>query len=508
MAGYGLALLSGLLQGLGGLPKGMHEADQLALAQEQLGLRQQALDEQRRQFDQSRTTDLSALSNVLGVNLGAVPTAAVPTVVAQAVKRSEDARLRQQNQAAADAMLRANTTIGLKPDTTLSAMTPGSGALLQPPAPATAVAQANVPTALKSLYTALPFLSPSEGQKAIHEYVAPKPVVVGENASLVNPITGQPIIGPRPGAPVTPFTPPPNARAIPTVNAKGEVSTRYEPPPWQQDVAAKALADAGWRSDMPGYHQALYQLMTPLTPVTEGGFAAPRTMAVPPPPTGAIRPDLPPGQQPTVQAAGRELSNALATMGQVASGLPGVPPPAAPRGPQRMPGGGIQGPPKSQGLPAEQASKIADIRTFLTALDQAETLFKPEYVGPVQGRLGGLRQQLDLPAVGLGTTPAETQFRTVLQSFANQLLYLRSGAAVTPQEYERITRELPTANDPPTVFTAKLQTARSLLQAALKNRESEFSQSGFRGVEPRSEGASAPAAPPRRRYNQATGQFE
>lgn len=134
-----------------------------------------------------------------------------------------------------------------------------------------------------------------------------------------------------------------------------------------------------------------------------------------------------------------------------------------------------EGPPKTQPLPAGQAENLADSRALVAQLDEAEKIFDPKYVGPVQGRWGAIK------SMTTGTPERETELRTLVQSFKNQLLKARSGAAVTPQEYERISAELPGINDPDDVFLTKLRTARRLLKESIARREEEFAARGFRG---------------------------
>jgi hypothetical protein len=515
MAGdYGLAALSGILGGLAGLPQGM-------VQREKMDQTQQQLDEQKRQFDEGRFTDLSAVAPLLkagGMDVsalpsGKVPNAILPTLLSLQQKRADQADKAGAAQDIQRQLLEHGTSYGMAPGAALAMPQPGE--LLTPPttAPAPPISQQRVDPGMATLAKMIPGLlrtDPAAVTSLLKDQFAPqKPIALGENATLVDPRTGQPIGPGRPQEEVPPFTPGPGYQPVPTLDARGRVkSTRYEPPSTARQIAEGALKDKGWTPDMPGYGEALYQLMTPLTPIAEGGAAVPRTFSVPSPParTSAIDPNVPVGQQPIVQAAGRNLSNALSNMSAAAAGLPGVPPPQGPGGIQRMPGGGVKGPEKSQALPAVEAEKMGTFKTLLGMLDQADKLYNEDFVGPVSGRLGALRQKTDkLPLVG-AATPQETEFRSTLQSIANQLLYMRSGAAVTPQEYDRIISELPTANDPPGVFRTKLATARKILQETLKNRETEFSQRGFRGGQ-EAPGPS-PSGPQRRRFNPATGVLE
>lgn len=144
-----------------------------------------------------------------------------------------------------------------------------------------------------------------------------------------------------------------------------------------------------------------------------------------------------------------------------------------------------EGPPKTQPLPAGEASTNADLRTFINDLREVQKNHKPEFTGPLEGGVRGKFRDL----TGIGANAEEVDFRSQLSSFENRLLRLRSGAAVTPQEYERIKKELPQASDPDNVFPTKLARAIKTTEEILANREAEFKARGFRGGEP------APAAP-------------
>ena len=111
-------------------------------------------------------------------------------------------------------------------------------------------------------------------------------------------------------------------------------------------------------------------------------------------------------------------------------------------------------PPKSEA----QTRITAGDRDFLTQaeglskiISDIESGYDESYVGPIQGRVGGIQ------SVTTGNTPEEASFRASVSSLKNQLLKMRSGAAVTPSEFDRILTELPNESDPEENFLAKLQ---------------------------------------------------
>lgn len=124
-------------------------------------------------------------------------------------------------------------------------------------------------------------------------------------------------------------------------------------------------------------------------------------------------------------------------------------------------------------LPAGEVDKIAETRQFISQLKRAGELFKPEYAGPVT--------QWTRWAKGMtsGLPADETEFRSLVSNFENTLLKLRSGAAVTQQEFDRIKRELPQFGDPPKTFPIKLRVAREALENVLSAKEQTFRAAGY-----------------------------
>jgi len=143
---------------------------------------------------------------------------------------------------------------------------------------------------------------------------------------------------------------------------------------------------------------------------------------------------------------------------------------------------GVKGKGQDKTLPGGQVEGLSDMKSMIDQIKDAQRLYKPEYVGPVAGRTAGWQEAT------VGLDEQQTEFRTLINGFSNQLLRLRSGAAVTPQEYDRIKAELPQVNDPPKTFESKMRVAQRLLEQAYNNRRAGFTQTGFRIGD-------APAAP-------------
>ena len=125
--------------------------------------------------------------------------------------------------------------------------------------------------------------------------------------------------------------------------------------------------------------------------------------------------------------------------------------------------------------PRETRTPNASEREQLTAdfglLDQIGRVrqsFRPDFVGPLAGRQSGVKQR-----VGLPLRAGETGFRSALAAIRNQVLKLRSGGAVTDGEAARLLEELPTAENTPADFEAKInefeRTYRTIATARREN---------------------------------------
>jgi hypothetical protein len=91
-------------------------------------------------------------------------------------------------------------------------------------------------------------------------------------------------------------------------------------------------------------------------------------------------------------------------------------------------------------------------RSMVQQINAAKSRFKPEFTGPGQGTLIGRASQ----ATGFGRRPGEGRFRQSLSGIKNIILKLRSGAAITESEGERLLSELPNVGDPSDTFMDKM----------------------------------------------------
>ena len=124
-------------------------------------------------------------------------------------------------------------------------------------------------------------------------------------------------------------------------------------------------------------------------------------------------------------------------------------------------------------MPPGQLEKVAEIRTFTALVDRIQHSYSAEFVGPIRGRAGWLAEKTGV------ITDKEVEFRTFSQSLENQLLLLRSGAAITETEYQRLRAELPNPTNAPNVFAQKAKTFRTILTDINRARLDTFKQFGY-----------------------------
>ena len=106
-------------------------------------------------------------------------------------------------------------------------------------------------------------------------------------------------------------------------------------------------------------------------------------------------------------------------------------------------------------LDRKEHEQIKAFQGFENQAAQIRDSFDSGAVGPLEGRI---------PDFLTGTETAS--FRASVAGMFNELGKLRSGGAITPQEYDRLRKELPDVADTETVFKAKLD--RFMSSLALK----------------------------------------
>lgn len=110
------------------------------------------------------------------------------------------------------------------------------------------------------------------------------------------------------------------------------------------------------------------------------------------------------------------------------------------------------------------AGKAAsDLKLLRTMTDDVAALRTDAFTGPIVGRTGYLREQAGK------MDQQEVAFRSTLQNMKDILGRLRSGANIPVPEMANLERLLPTANDLPEVFQAKMQSFQRALEQQLES---------------------------------------
>jgi hypothetical protein len=124
-------------------------------------------------------------------------------------------------------------------------------------------------------------------------------------------------------------------------------------------------------------------------------------------------------------------------------------------------------------VPSDQMTKMADLDTLQKQIGDTEKLFKPEYVGPVAGRYGSMKEKLvDIPE-------DQVQFYATVRDMKDSLLRARSGAQINEQEYKRLVSFLPDENLPSGNFVARTKRFKNLVNQVLSSKKSEISAGGY-----------------------------
>jgi len=155
----------------------------------------------------------------------------------------------------------------------------------------------------------------------------------------------------------------------------------------------------------------------------------------------------------------------------------------------------------------EREALVGDL-AIIKQLGDTRTYFKPEFTGPVTGGLTGSLTQ----AIGIGRRPGEGRFRAALAGIRNQILKLRSGAAITTAEAQRLLEELPTPDNPPDTFNDKLDQFEETFREIAQNRRDVMAETGvdvekLRPLPPTLKGATPVETPTYVRMKKPNGQI-
>lgn len=129
--------------------------------------------------------------------------------------------------------------------------------------------------------------------------------------------------------------------------------------------------------------------------------------------------------------------------------------------------------PKPKPLPASQVSDLADFKAMVTNLNNAAEIAKRVNTGPIAGRGQSIASKFG------GSSKDFIDFRQKLSTVNNIMLKLRSGAAVTDQEYQRFLQEMPSVNDTEDVRDAKLQNAIAYMTNLQNDKMQAYAEAGY-----------------------------
>ena len=117
--------------------------------------------------------------------------------------------------------------------------------------------------------------------------------------------------------------------------------------------------------------------------------------------------------------------------------------------------------------------KINDLNTTLKKLDNMEKLAKPEYLGwfdTVQGKIGEETGNI---------SSDEIMFRQKVKSFEDDILRLRSGAAISANEFERIQKFVMNLRQSHKTFKAKLNSIRDEINSIKETTIADLEMQGY-----------------------------
>ena len=117
---------------------------------------------------------------------------------------------------------------------------------------------------------------------------------------------------------------------------------------------------------------------------------------------------------------------------------------------------------------------IADALASEDALNNLGTLFDSEFVGPIKGRIGSVKD-----AIGLNPQ-LQSEFLAATSAFTNAIIKQITGAQMSEPEAKRIKKQIPEPTDPPTVWRAKRNQSLKNIAFMKKRRIQVLKESGIR----------------------------
>lgn len=124
-------------------------------------------------------------------------------------------------------------------------------------------------------------------------------------------------------------------------------------------------------------------------------------------------------------------------------------------------------------LPTKTQEQLGDLFNLMRLTEETKNSFDPKYVGVADSKM------YDYFGKYFGDNSKESYFVSNSQALFNTLAKLRSGSAVTQNEYERLMKELPTRGTGETDFKTKLASFQRQLLDTLKSKVETQYKAGY-----------------------------
>jgi hypothetical protein len=115
-------------------------------------------------------------------------------------------------------------------------------------------------------------------------------------------------------------------------------------------------------------------------------------------------------------------------------------------------------------LPSEMVVAQQQIGTLKETLSRVKSKFDPNYVGPIGGRAGMIKEKW------VGLPEKQSGFYADVAQIKNSLIYLMSGKQINEQEYTRLKDQLPSAELPAATFKARMNNFDLTLDSIIEER--------------------------------------
>lgn len=113
--------------------------------------------------------------------------------------------------------------------------------------------------------------------------------------------------------------------------------------------------------------------------------------------------------------------------------------------------------------PSEREAIASNLATD-DALNNLRGLVDANFIGPIKGTVGGIKDIFGL------NTPQESEFRAATSTFRNQVIKEITGAQMSEKEATRILKQVPQEKDPPSVWLAKWNQSKKNLERIRRRR--------------------------------------